>query len=327
MLRDLTTSPPLNSTTTSSPHQTGSARWFWGILKQAVIAWQRDNAMRLSAAVAMYTILSLAPLLVISIKITALVLGDEAASRQVEQQLQAFLGPSMAAAVNDMIIHASLARNGVFATIISVAVLLFIASNVFLELRDSLNSIWGIDPQGSGGMWGMIRDRLLSLGMVFVIGFLLLVSQFLTTSLTFLSRYVMGGPGWASVAIDLVVSTVLVTLLFAALFRVLPDAQLTWKEALLGAAVTAVLFKIGQYAQALYFTYAATASAYGAAGTVIVILLWVYYSCWILFFGAELIQAYVQSQGRRIAAAAYARQVDTDDRHWRGGNLLPGPGK
>lgn len=327
MLRDLTTSPPLNSTTTSSPHQTGSARWFWVILKQAVIAWQRDNAMRLSAAVAMYTILSLAPLLVISIKITALVLGDEAASRQVEQQLQAFLGPSMAAAVNDMIIHASLARNGFFATIISVAVLLFIASNVFLELRDSLNSIWGIDPQGSGGMWGMIRDRLLSLGMVFVIGFLLLVSQFLTTSLTFLSRYVMGGPGWASVAIDLVVSTVLVTLLFAALFRVLPDAQLTWKEALLGAAVTAVLFKIGQYAQALYFTYAATASAYGAAGTVIVILLWVYYSCWILFFGAELIQAYVQSQGRRIAAAAYARQVDTDNRHWRGGNLLPGPGK
>jgi membrane protein len=327
MLRDLTTSPPLNSTTTNAPHQTGSTRWFWGILKQAVIAWQRDNAMRLSAAVAMYTILSLAPLLVISIKITALVLGDEAASRQVEQQLQAFLGPSMAAAVNDMIIHASLARNGVLATIISVAVLLFIASNVFLELRDSLNSIWGIDPQGSGGMWGMIRDRLLSLGMVFVIGFLLLVSQFLTTSLTFLSRYVMGGPGWASVAIDLVVSTVLVTLLFAALFRVLPDAQLTWKEALLGAAVTAVLFKIGQYAQALYFTYAATASAYGAAGTVIVILLWVYYSCWILFFGAELIQAYVQSQGRRIAAAAYARRVDTDDRHWRGGNLLPGPGK
>jgi membrane protein len=201
--------------------------------------------------------------------------------------------------------------------------LLFTASGVFLELRASLNALWGIDAQSSSGVWGFVRERLLSLGMVFVIGFLLLVSQVVTTSLTVLSEYV-GGAGWAAVVIDLLTSTLVITLLFALLFRVLPDAHLSWREALVGAVVTAVLFKVGQYLQALYFTYGSTASAYGAAGSFVVVLLWVYYSCWILFYGAELIQEYARMHGRRIAPAENARHTDAGQPEWQAGNLRPG---
>jgi membrane protein len=296
----------------------------WRLLSGAAVAWQRDNAMRLSAAVAMYSILSLAPLLVITIKVAAVVLSEEAASRQVERQVQGFLGPRGAAAVNDMIAAAARPDAGLWATVFSAGMLLFTASGVFLELRESLNAVWGIDAGGSTGFWGVIRDRLLSLGMVFVLGFLLLVSQVVTTTLTVLSEYVVGGAGWVAVAIDLLTSTLVITLLFAMLFRVLPDASLSWREAFIGAVVTAVLFKIGQYLQALYFTYGSTASAYGAAGSFVVVLLWVYYSCWILFYGAELIEEYARQHGRRIAPAAGARQSAAAVPSWQGGSRVPG---
>ncbi len=297
----------------------------YGLLREAVAAWQRDNAMRLSAAVAMYTILSLSPLLVITVKVLAVVFGEEAASGQVERQVRQLLGPTGANAVTAMITTTSRAGSGVLATAVSAGVLLFTASGVFAELRDSLNDLWGVAHRGGRGWWAAIRDRLRSFGMVFVIGFLLLVSQTITTALTALNEFVVGGMGWVPVVADLFVSTLVVALLFALLFRVLPDAELSWREALVGAAVTAVLFKVGQYLQALYFTYASTESAYGAAGSFVVLLLWVYYSCWILFFGAELIQVYVRRQGRRIAPGEGAEQVPQDDREWQGGNLAPHP--
>jgi membrane protein len=187
---------------------------------------------------------------------------------------------------------------GVLATVVSGVVLLFTASGVFVELRAALNAIWGIDPKVSSGWWAMVRERLLSVGMVFAIGFLLLVTQVITTALTVVSEYTSGGAAWAGVLIDLVASTLLITLLFAALFRFLPDARIGWGYALAGAAATAVLFKVGQYVQALYFTYVSTGSAYGAAGSFVVVMLWIYYSCWILFFGAELIKVYARRQGR-----------------------------
>jgi membrane protein len=307
----------------TSPDASPAVR-LWRLLYGAAVAWRRDNAMRLSAAVAMYSILSLSPLLVITIKVAAVALSEEAATRQVERQVQGFLGPRGAAAVNDMIVTAARPESGILATVISVGVLLFTASGVFLELRESLNALWGIDAGQSSGLWGIVRERLLSLGMVFVLGFLLLVSQVVTTTLTVLSEYVVGGAGWVAVAIDLVASTLVITLLFAMLFRILPDASLSWREALVGAVVTAVLFKIGQYLQALYFTYGTTASAYGAAGSFVVVLLWVYYSCWILFYGAELIAEYVRMHGRRIAPAGNARPAAAGERSWQGGNLAPG---
>jgi membrane protein len=145
--------------------------------------------------------------------------------------------------------------------------------------------------------------------MVFVVGFLLLVSQVVTTALTVLSEYVVGGAGWAATATDLVVSTLIVSLLFGLIFRFLPDVRLGWRDVLFGAVVTALLFKVGQFLLALYFTYGTTASAYGAAGSFVVVLLWVYYSCWILFYGAELIQVRLRRQGRRVEPSADARRA------------------
>lgn len=282
---------------------------FWRLLRGAAAAWRRDNAMRLSAAVAMYTILSLSPLLVITIKALAVAFGEEAASGQVARQVRDLLGPVGAGAVTGMIAETIRPGAGVLATAVSVVILLFTASGVFAELRDSLNEVWGVEHPRGRGWWAAVRDRLRSMGMVFAVGFLLLVSQAVTTALTALSELVLGGAGWAAVVVDLVASTLVIALLFTTVFRTLPDARVSWQQALGGGAVTAVLFKVGQYLQALYFTHASTASAYGAAGSFVVLLLWVYYSCWILFFGAELIQVYARRRGGRIAPAEGARHV------------------
>ncbi|HSQ54263.1 MAG TPA: YihY/virulence factor BrkB family protein [Gemmata sp.] len=278
----------------------------WATLYQAAVRWSEDNVPRLSAAVAMYTILSLSPLLVITIKVFALILGEGAASHQVERQVQEFLGPTGANAVKKMITETVRPGAGVVATGIGLGILLITASGVFSELRDSLNAIWGVEPRAGRGWWAAIRHRFLSIGMVFAIGFLLLVSQTITTSLTVLSEYMVGGPGWIAIAIDLIVSTFIVAVLFGLSFRVLPDARLSWRDVVFGAAVTAVLFKVGQFLLALYFTYVSTTSAYGAAGSFVVVLLWVYYSCWIFFYGAELIQVRHEQQGRRVLPSAHA---------------------
>jgi membrane protein len=280
-----------------------------GLLYRAAVQWQRDNAMRLSAAVAMYTILSLSPLLVITIKVTGLVLGEQAATQQVERQVQGLLGPQGAEAVAGMIVDATRPGSGVVATLVSLAILLFTASGVFVELRDSLNSVWGVAPEKGRGRWAAVRDRFQTMGMVFVVGFLLLVSQFVATALLVLSEYVVGGSGWVAVVVDLVVSTAITAALFAILFRYLPDARISWGDVALGAVVTAVLFKVGQYVQALYFTYVSTGSVYGAAASFVVVLLWVYYSCWIFFYGAELTQVYATRFGDPIEPAAGARRV------------------
>jgi membrane protein len=300
--------------------------WLGTLLYRAALQWQADRATRLSAAVAMYSILSLSPLVVISIKILSLILGAEAASTAVHHQLQSLLGPLGVGAASDMLTYTSRHGTGVWATVISVCILLFTASGVFAELRDSLNDIWGIKPKAGSGWWAAVRDRFESIGMVFVIGFLLLVSQALTTIFTAMSHRLAGSGGWVAFGIDLVVSLIVITLLFGMLFRFLADARLGWRAVIAGAFVTAVLFKIGQYLEALYFTYASTASAYGAAGTFVVVLLWVYYSCWILFYGAELIQVHAQMRGTRIAPDEDARKVPRGSQKWQGGNFHPTTG-
>ena len=288
----------------------GHLRAAWETLYEAATGWTHDNAVRLSAAVAMYTILSLSPLLVITIKILAVAFGEEAASHQVQRQVLAFLGPTGAEAVRGMIAETVRPGAGVLATAVSLCVLLFTASGVFAELRDSLNAVWGIAPRPGSGWWAAVRDRFQSIGMVFVVGFLLLISQAVTTALTALSEYALGGAGWAAVLADLVASTLLVALLFAMIFRFLPDARLAWRDVLFGSVVTALLFKVGQFLLALYFTYGSTASVYGAAGSFVVVLLWVYYSCWILFYGAELIQVRLRRHGRQIEPSEDARPAD-----------------
>lgn len=293
------------------PPSPTAGNWFrdtWVTLYEAALAWNRDNAMRLAAAIAMYTILSLSPLLVITIKVLAVALEPEQATGYVQRQVQGFLGPVGAQAVQGMVVDTIKPGAGVLATVISIGVLLFTASGVFGELRDSLNAIFKVQPKAGGGVLRTILARFVSIGMVFVIGFLLLVSLLISTALAVVSEYVMGDQGWIGVAIDFAVSTVVVTALFGMIFRFLPDVRLSWRDVLFGSLVTAVLFKVGQYVLALYFTYGAPTSAYGAAGSFVAVLLWVYYSCWILFFGAELIQANARQQGRQISPAADAER-------------------
>jgi membrane protein len=185
----------IHTTATNEADRVSHLRQAWKVLYRAGLAWDRDNAVRLSAAVAMYAILSLSPLLVITIKVTALVLGEEGATRQVTRQVEAFLGPVGAKAAEGMIVDTVRPGAGVLATTISVVILLFFASYVFYELRGVLNTIWGIVPRPESGFWPMVRKRLLSVGLVLVIGFLLLVSQVVTTLLTVLSEFVLGESG------------------------------------------------------------------------------------------------------------------------------------
>jgi membrane protein len=262
----------------------------------------------------MYTILSLSPLLVITIKIASFFLGSDEAQLQVSRQLSGLLGVESAKGVEQMIVSVSEPGAGVVATIVSVAILIFTASGVFGALRASLNEIWEVKPAPDAGWWQTIRSRLLSIGMVFVIGFLFLTSQVVTTVLTAMARYASSEVGQWSFIIDFIVSTIVIAMLFATIFRYLADVNIAWRDVALGAIVTAILFKAGQYVQLLYFTYGAPTSAYGAAGSFVAVLLWVYYSCWVMFFGAELTQAFVRHCHRQIEPSARARKLTNHQR-------------
>src|SRR5688572_6973416 len=286
--------------------------------------WTRDKAMRLSAAVAMYSILSLSPLLVITIRILDQFLDSAVATQQVERQLRSLIGYDAARAITSMMAKQS-GDAGYIATIISSVVLLFTASGVFAELQDALNTVWSVKavPNQKWKWWAMIRNRLLSMGMVFVIAFLLLVSQFITTALAFLTEQATGKEGSLTYFIDFTASSIVITLLFACIFRFLPDVKINWQDVFLGAIITAVLFKIGQYVLTIYFRFAATSSIYGAAGSFVAVLLWVYYSCWILFFGAEFTKVFARHRGRWIMPEEYAEPLPPEDRLTQG--LDPAP--
>lgn len=291
---------------------------YWTMLKETVWSWSEDKAMKLSAALALYTILSLAPLLVITIKVMSVVLGPKVASGQVQRQMDMLIGQAGSQAVKDMIANATLTGSGVVATVISFVILLFSASAVFGELQDSLNTIWEVKPRPDLSWWVTIRKRLLSMGMVFVIAFLLMVSLFVSTMLTTVTGRLIGNAGWVALVTDVVVSVVVVSALIAMVFRVLPDVRLGWRDVIMGALLTGVLFKAGQYLLGLYFRFGSSTSAYGAAGSFVAVLLWVYYSSWILFFGAEFTKAWVRAHGRRIAPDADAVKVTDGERAQQG---------
>jgi membrane protein len=299
------------------------------LLSAVAKEWSRDKAMRLSAAVAMYSILSLSPMLVITIKVLSNIpgLGPDAASKQVQRQVEGLVGKDSARAIQGMITETSKAGAGVLATTVSSVVLLVTASGVFAELQDALNTVWNVKatPNQTWKWWAMVRNRLLSLGMVFVVAFLLLVSQFITTSLAFVSEKATGKEGSLAFFTDFTASSIVITLLFACLFRFLPDVKINWHDVAIGAVLTAVLFKLGQYVLTIYFKFAATASAYGAAGSFVAVLLWVYYSCWILFFGAEFTKVFARHRGRWIMPEAYAEPIPAEERVAQGLEPMPAP--
>jgi membrane protein len=264
----------------------------------------------LGRALAYYTVFSLAPLLTISIAIAAVVFGQEAAQGQIFEQLRGLLGEASGRAVQDMVQNATAKPTaGVLATLISVAMLLFGASGVFGQLQASLNAIWGVKPKPGRGVLGLIQDRVLSFGFTLVVGFLLLVSLLLTAAIALIAEWIGGmmpSTETLTQVLNFILSLGLVTLLFAMMFKFLPDAEIAWRDVWIGAFLTAVFFGIGKFALGLYLGKSGVTSSYGAAGSLIVLLLWVYYSSQIFFFGAEFTQVYASRLGSRVTPAENA---------------------
>ena len=280
-------------------------RWrnFFSLLGEAASESIEDKAMRLSAALAYYAIFSLAPLVIIVISIAGLIFGEEAARGQIAEQIRQLAGDRAAEAIQSLVQSASGKTASVFATLLGLVALLFGASGVFGELKDALNTIWGVAVKPGRPLLTLIRDRFLSFTMVLGTGFLLLISLVISAAVAALSTYMrhrLPLPAFVWESLDFVISFGVVALLFAMIFKVLPNVQIGWHDIRIGALGTAFLFTIGKLLIGFYLGTSSIASSYGAAGSAIVILLWVYYSACILFFGAEFTKVYARKYGSGI---------------------------
>lgn len=287
-------------------------KWL-SVLKEAAMSFAGDNAPRLGAALAYYTVFSVAPLILITITIAGAVFGEEAARGQVFAHMRGLIGDTGAEVVNEMVKDASRADTSAIAATLGIAALLFGASGVFGQLRAALNTIFRVKPRDTPIVVGFLKERFLSIATVIVIGFLLLVALIVDTAISaagdYMEHRLPGGEGLWHV-VELAVSTAMITALFALVFRYMPDVRIPWRDVWAGAVVTAVLFSIGKFALGLYLGKKATESTHSAAGALIVLLLWVYYSAQILFFGAELTQTYSRRMG-----SLKRQEVEDPDHH------------
>jgi len=294
----------------------------WRLIRETFQDWSEDKAPRLAAALSYYTVFSLAPLLVLVIAIAGFVIGNNDNIRQqLITQVQALVGSQGAEAVETLISNTNQPRTGILATVLGIITLILGATGLFGQLQDALNTIWEVEPKKGGGIIGMIKDRFLSFTMILGISFLLLVSLVISTVLSLVNNYfseLFGGMGWLAQALNIVVSLGIITLIFSLIFKVLPDVTVTWKDVWIGALVTAILFTIGKQLISLYLGSSAPASTYGAAGSLVIILLWVYYSTQILFLGAEFTQVYARYHGSRIAPSEKARKLTETERAHQG---------
>ena len=288
------------------------------LLKQTFQEWLDDKAPQLGAALAYYTVFSLAPLILVLLAIVGLIFRNDPAGAwdRITQQMNYFLDPSAVQVVQSIAQKASQPGKSTIATIIGVALALFGASGVFGQLQDALNTIWGVKAKPSRGIWGFLRSRFLSFAMVGGICFLLLVSLAIEALLKAFSHYVQSAlPGGIVIALGVYVifDFAVVVLLFAMIFKFLPDVKIQWRDVWIGAVMTAILFGIGKWLLGLYLGSGAAGSAYGAASSLITLLLWVYYSSQILLFGAEFTQVYAARSGRAFKPSEYAVRVETKE--------------
>lgn len=268
------------------------------VFRQASSEWINDNAPRLGASVAFYTLLSLAPVLVIAVAVAAVVYGQEAAQGRLASEIQGIAGSDVARSIQEIIIRAYQPRTGVIATLLGLATLAFGASSIFVELHDAMNTIWHVslplDRSNAATIIRLIRGRFYSFATVLGIGFLLLISLVLNA---WIAAMRIAVPRAATFMILYLVTAVL----FAALYKIVPDVGLKWSDVALGAMITSLLFMIGKQFMGLYFAHASFGSAYSAAGSPIVVLLWVYYSAQLFFWGAEFSKVYTKTMGSQCA--------------------------
>ena len=275
------------------------------LLKRAFAGWKADNALSMGAALAFYSMLSLAPLLVLVIMITGMVIGRDQAQELLMTQLSGLLGETGATGIQAMLEAANKGREGLIGTVVSGFLLLLGATTVFGELQDDLNRIWKCDAAKASGLVGQLRKRLMSFGLIVVIGFLLLMSLAMSAAVAYVGQAWFGAVGEAlGHVLEMAVSIVVTTLLFAMTFKILPSRRIPWGDVLLGSLITAILFAIGKFLIGLYIGKSAVASNFGAAGTLVVVIMWVYYSSQIFFLGAEFTKAYSMEHGSKSLHAA-----------------------
>ena len=274
--------------------------------------WQADKAPLIAAALAYYTVFSISPLLVIAIAIAGTVFGDQAAQAKITDQLVALVGQDGVKPILQALNNISQPKIRGFASLISIGVLIIGASGIFAQLQDALNTVWKVKPQPGQGVMLFLRKRLSSFLMVFAIGVLLILSLVLSAVVATLSRYRTDFLPGSSVLwenLDFIVSFGLITFLFCLMFKYVPDVKIAWKDVLIGSIITALLFLFGKYLLGLYLSKGSLGSAYGAAGSLIVFLAWVYYSAQIILFGAEFTHVYTRMYGSKVRPRKYS-QID-----------------
>jgi membrane protein len=293
---------------------------FIGVFKETFKEFGEDKVPRLGAALAYYTIFSIGPLLLIAVAMAGIFFGQEAAQGKISDELGKVFGSQMAQSLEKMVQAAAKPRSGTVATVIGIVTLMLGASGVFGQLKDALNTIWNVEKKKASGITGFIRERFLSMAMVLGIGFLLLVTLVLDTVISAMGGYVTRFVGGEAVAhlLQLALSFSVAVVLFAAIFRILPDLKIAWRDVWLGSVFTAVLFVLGKWGLGVYLGKAAPGSAYGAAGSLVILLIWVYWSAQILFLGAEFTQVYARTfgslEGDTSKREARARAKRPEDR-------------
>lgn len=285
------------------------------LFRQTFQEWAEDKVSLLAAGLAYYTLFSLAPLLLIVIGAFGFFVGEAALQSSLLQEIRAQAGPQVADAVRSILENASAREGGLIPTLVGIVTLVIGATTVLAQLQNALNVIWEVKPDPAGSAIGrLLFVRALSLGMLLVIGFLLLVSLLLSAALSTVWDNL---PGVAALwpVVDFALSLAMITVLFALIFKYIPDARIAWRDVWVGAAFSAALFSIGKFGLSLYVSQAGIASSYGAAGSVVVLLLWVYYSAQVLLLGGEFTQVYARRRGQRLEPAEHA--VRTGDAYER----------
>ncbi len=293
----------------------------FNLLKETFQEWNEDKSPRLAAALAYYTAFSITPLLIVVIAIAGLVYGQDAVRGRLQYQIADIVGGEAAGAIQEMLANFNQPSSNIIATIIGIVTLLLGAAGLFGQLQDALNTIWEVAPKPNQGLLATLRQRFISFTMVLGVGFMLLVSLVISAAVSAVGSVVAGylpGEEFILQIVNLVISFAVITLLFAAIYKVLPDVKISWRDVWMGAVVTALLFTLGKFLLGLYLGSSSVASGYGAAGSFVLLLLWIYYSAQILLFGAEFTQVYARRYGTRIEPSKNAVRLSEGDRVQQG---------
>ncbi|AOM79459.1 YihY/virulence factor BrkB family protein [Pedobacter steynii] len=294
----------------------------WNVVKATFTGFDDHKVTKLSGSLAYYTVFSMAPLLVVVISLCGIFLGQEAAQGKIYDQLAGFMGKETALQLQEIVSKAAIGDKGVVAFVIGIVTLLIGATTVFADIQDSINTIWGLKPKPKRGWLKFLQNRFISFSVIISLGFILLVSLAITALLDGLSNRLQARFSEVSVVIFYILNQLLtllvISLIFAVIFKVLPDAIIKWRDVLLGAVVTALLFMLGKFGISIYIGESDVGSTYGAAGSLVILLLWTYYSSIILYLGAEFTKAYAIAYGSEIRPSTYAvttKEIEVETGH------------